>query len=272
MDIGQGLFGTGEKYRPKDCNGDELMRCFVMFFLTICVIASCYEPKEGCIDSYASNYDVSADDMCEDCCKYPNLSLSVYDHYNNEDISSSDTLYNIYGERFRLDALMYVLSDIHLNDSLRVRERKTYGSIDVSNDIFIAGTSTFKNTVGTMIVKDSITSLRIVQGLPTPVIEASVPSTDALYPYVPKSRESSGSMIYARLLAGDQFNDTIEIQGIAPRNEQNIALDTLLLRGEAIDLKIQADYTTLFYDKTLPKSSEERASYLDGTTIVFTKR
>ncbi len=40
----------------------------------------CYEPEEGCLDINATNYDVSADDPCPDCCTYPSLSL-LFQHY-----------------------------------------------------------------------------------------------------------------------------------------------------------------------------------------------
>ncbi len=39
------------------------------------LLAGCYEPTEGCLDIEATNYDVSADDSCLDCCTYPSLNL-----------------------------------------------------------------------------------------------------------------------------------------------------------------------------------------------------
>jgi hypothetical protein len=44
------------------------------------LLAACYEPKEGCLDIEATNYDVSADDQCPKCCTYPKLSVQVL-HY-----------------------------------------------------------------------------------------------------------------------------------------------------------------------------------------------
>ncbi len=44
----------------------------LVFFL-----AGCYEPKEGCLDPQAVNYDVTADEACADCCTWPSLRLSV---------------------------------------------------------------------------------------------------------------------------------------------------------------------------------------------------
>ena len=50
---------------------------FIPFFI---LLAGCYEPKNGCLDLEATNYDVGADDPCRDCCKYPKILLQVQ-HY-----------------------------------------------------------------------------------------------------------------------------------------------------------------------------------------------
>jgi hypothetical protein len=50
---------------------------FVLFSL---MLVGCYEPEEGCLDINATNYDVSADDPCPDCCTYPSLSV-LFQHF-----------------------------------------------------------------------------------------------------------------------------------------------------------------------------------------------
>ncbi|MBI5915806.1 MAG: hypothetical protein HY842_10540 [Bacteroidetes bacterium] len=45
--------------------------------LILMLAAGCYEPQEGCLDIEATNYEVSADDPCGECCKYPTLTLAV---------------------------------------------------------------------------------------------------------------------------------------------------------------------------------------------------
>lgn len=46
----------------------------------ILLFSACYESKEGCLDIEASNYDVSADDQCKECCQYPKFSVQLQ-HY-----------------------------------------------------------------------------------------------------------------------------------------------------------------------------------------------
>lgn len=56
-----------------------LMR-FWIFIPIILFLSACYELKEGCLNIEATNYDVSADDMCPKCCTFPKLSVLVL-HY-----------------------------------------------------------------------------------------------------------------------------------------------------------------------------------------------
>lgn len=90
-----------------------------IFFL----LAGCYEPKEGCLDIEATNYDVSADDPCPDCCTYPSLSLQ-FQHYVTL-ATEPDTSYAMkYGTRypspldtnhlFYLDRGRFFVSDLRL--------------------------------------------------------------------------------------------------------------------------------------------------------------
>lgn len=51
-----------------------------LFLPIILLLTACYEPKDGCLDIEAANYDVSADNQCKACCQYPKLSVQVQ-HY-----------------------------------------------------------------------------------------------------------------------------------------------------------------------------------------------
>ena len=50
---------------------------FILFSFYLLFLAGCYEPVEGCLDLDAVNYDVTADNACNDCCTYPALTLSM---------------------------------------------------------------------------------------------------------------------------------------------------------------------------------------------------
>jgi hypothetical protein len=49
----------------------------LMVVLAVLVLSGCYEPKEGCLEVEATNFDVSADNPCDACCEFPKLILEV---------------------------------------------------------------------------------------------------------------------------------------------------------------------------------------------------
>lgn len=70
----------------------EICALFVLLLLA----TGCYERKEGCLDLNATNYDVGADDPCDDdCCTYPTLSLSLLHRFALADIPDSLVTFNL---------------------------------------------------------------------------------------------------------------------------------------------------------------------------------
>ncbi len=69
------------------------------FFILLLLLAGCYEPKEGCLDFEATNYDVEADDPCPDCCTYPTLSVQ-FQHYVSLSTSPDTSFAMKYATRY----------------------------------------------------------------------------------------------------------------------------------------------------------------------------
>ena len=65
----------------------------------VLILQSCYDPTSGCLDSLASNYNVAAEDECEDCCTYPNVIMSMNHLWNGESFIFGDTLVNEIGSK-----------------------------------------------------------------------------------------------------------------------------------------------------------------------------
>lgn len=63
---------------------------------------SCYEPSDGCLDLLASNYDVSADDGCDECCTYPTVNLVMKHLWSDTTFRFGDTLIDQFGDQFVL--------------------------------------------------------------------------------------------------------------------------------------------------------------------------
>jgi len=89
----------------------KLNRLFVFIFVLIALNNSCYKHEEGCRDVNALNYNVMADNDCEEnCCKYPNVSLD----------------FKLYFDTVRIDTNTFFANDF--GDSLRVRLLRMYFS------------------------------------------------------------------------------------------------------------------------------------------------
>ena len=63
----------------------------ISIFIFLSVLA-CYEPIEGCLDVDASNYNVMADNMCEDCCQLPQINIIFSYRNDGQNFNLGDTL------------------------------------------------------------------------------------------------------------------------------------------------------------------------------------
>lgn len=85
------------------------MKGFWLLFLTSIALVSCFDPKEGCLDVAAVNYDAAADHDC--CCTYPKVILSVNQVYDTL-LFKNDSLYRDQnGHLFRIKSVAFYLSD-----------------------------------------------------------------------------------------------------------------------------------------------------------------
>lgn len=96
----------------------------IYLFFVVCTIftSACNEDqKEGCLDYRYANFSVNADINCTDCCKLPELRITL-----RHRISQGDSLYPVSfgsttyfspsGDSFIIENLSFILSDFHLID------------------------------------------------------------------------------------------------------------------------------------------------------------
>lgn len=116
----------------------QLAACFLMLAT---VFTACFEPKEGCLDISATNFDAGADKDC--CCEYPKLVLTVNQVYDTL-LFRSDELYpDASGHLFRIKSVAFYLSDFQLfqnGELFRVSDTLTLNTFlgsDTSSQLFI---------------------------------------------------------------------------------------------------------------------------------------
>ena len=114
-----------------------------IYKLTFILIAfgylGCYEPESGCLDLLANNYEVSADNDCEDCCTYPFIVIEMDHLWQDTSFRFGDTLTNNLGSSFVLLDQKFYLSDwtYILSDGSSFKSRDSISLFIAENEEFI---------------------------------------------------------------------------------------------------------------------------------------
>jgi hypothetical protein len=94
---------------------------WIMFYALSLALQQCAEPKTGCLDVRATNFQVDADEGCTDCCTYPQLRLDLLHKFTIGDslfnFIPGNTYSDAAGNRFRLGDLRFYLTEIRLTRS-----------------------------------------------------------------------------------------------------------------------------------------------------------
>jgi hypothetical protein len=81
-------------------------------------IIGCYQPSEGCIESWATNYDILADDLCDDCCTRPKVNADIAYYINDSTTYSfGDTIVSSSGRIYSLLNINMMLLDFELGSN-----------------------------------------------------------------------------------------------------------------------------------------------------------
>lgn len=90
---------------------------FVSIILIGLYFNSCYKKVDGCTDPNAMDYEVDADEMCEDeCCDYPDLSLNIKLISDSTKIDTNTLLTDDFGNEFIIKFCRIYFSDFKFYD------------------------------------------------------------------------------------------------------------------------------------------------------------
>jgi len=119
---------------------NHMTRPLFALLVFMLALSACFEPKEGCLDIAATNFDAGADKDC--CCEYPKLQLTVNQQYDTL-LFRNDSLYaQSDGYLFRIKSVSFYLSDFQLfqggnvftvSDTIRLN---TFQGNDTSSQVF----------------------------------------------------------------------------------------------------------------------------------------
>lgn len=170
---------------------------FLFGLLTLCVLyfSNCYEPREGCLDIEATNFDAAADKNC--CCTYPVLNLTLLPRYDTL-VWKPDTAYEYSpGKWFRLKQAVFYLSGFQISQggtALGVSDTvqlKTWGpggdttQTTFTDDFLLIRRTVVTYPIGTFQPSGTFDAVQFQLGLPTAaqqVIPALAPTGHPLRP------------------------------------------------------------------------------------------
>ena len=229
----------------------------IIFLLIVSAMISCYTRTEGCLDALASNYDVSSDDECIDCCTYPQLILYL-DHMVGDSVfSSKDTLTNILGQQYRIVDIKYYFSGFLLssatNGNTPVIESisNVDNSIVLPDDIKICKLSDDSISFGTVRDYGIFNGVQFHLGLSDTIINTSfsdLPRTHTLQPLY-SLRNANDELVNVAIRIQRKI-DTFEILNFyfnSPDLYKTLTIDSTITttKGRNFAFRIKADYMQL---------------------------
>lgn len=132
---------------------NTLLRAIRLFlYFSLLFFAACYEPREGCLEIEATNFDASADKNC--CCTYPEFKLTLLPRFDTL-VWKPDTAYEYApGQWFRLRQAVFYLSGFQLEkqgELLNVSDTinlSIWGAAgDTTKQVFVNDFELFRRTV-----------------------------------------------------------------------------------------------------------------------------
>ena len=196
-------------------------RDFFLFLLLVVFSQACNQPTQGCRNINATNYDVTADEDCEDdCCQLPELKMQ-FSHKIEQRVGGVDTVINFkyntsyilpasLTDTFSFQKIKCYFSDFRLIDmdggELQVNDRLTIDiegdepdSITIVDDVFLFDAASPNYTLGEFNEANTYQGLKFKVGLQSdlfttnpdiaPVGSAFVPDSinyEENYGYIPQ--------------------------------------------------------------------------------------
>jgi hypothetical protein len=273
---------------------------YLFFYVCLLYLSACNEDqKEGCLDYRYANFSVNADINCLDCCRFPELRVTL-----RHRISQGDSLYpvtyrNQYyaiasGDSFSIENLSFILSDFHLVD-LEGKEVPVFDSLYIrtvnpqrdsvfyafSNSFIIGNPNLFQKKKVAAVFHNGlgVKALRFTLGVKPPANVLTPPEFPANHPLVVNQSylyQKEKGYIFANMqlkrrefpldsmtnisLSGSDFLKTIEVP-----------VFTKVKAGYHQEMTLEVDYALWLKGLDFSKDSPEiiRKKWIDNLVNSF---
>ena len=242
----------------------------LLLFLSSVVLffTACYQPKEGCLDINATNFDATADEEC--CCQYPVLQLKFKHFASGNEFSASDTILNDFGQQFRIPSFAFYFSDfeftgtsgnkVQVSDTIRLPA--PFDSIVLKKDIALVRAITSNALLGRFIQEESFTKLYFQVGVPSAAdgaVLSKIPSTSELSAQPDNLYDATKAYVSVKYV----FSTGIE-QGSSERFIRifqdipfSFNIDLPLIRANNTCVTIVIDHAAVFHNVDVKNDNDE---------------
>lgn len=234
--------------------GNIAIKTFIVVLISF--LMSCYTRKEACLDVLASNYDVSADDACPDCCTYPKLKLEIQ-HFVKDSVYNFDSIYtNDLNQTFKILDVRYYVHGFELfnKDSGKKVVLETIKNQDstliIPDDIKIYRSVDASIEIGSLRDSGTYDSLTFYLGLKDEILTndfIGLPSTHVL---LANNRLKNATGEYAhftvRIETADSLIRNFQVTGLGISEPYTIKTPVTTTKGVAPSFKLKANYDELF--------------------------
>ncbi len=243
---------------------------FGLGILLFATLTGCFEPVEDCLDLNASNYNVSADRACPDCCIFPEFRIAMIHRMVLPDTTLTfqlnETYEDDFGQSYQISQLSYFFqgaswiktngSRIEVLDSvLLTRVENPLDTIEAfyPNDVLRVEGSNFQfESAGTFNGSGSLAEFELSLGLPETYVQVLPSSAPTGHPlsqddlWTAEEGFAQCRMILVAQTPSDTLTKIIDIRTPQPLGSGIIRAPTPLELppGFSTEITLQVDYRT----------------------------
>jgi len=260
-------------------NLQKLITYSLSLIILIFFFSSCFKPTNGCLNIDATNYDASADEPCDDCCTFPNLSLRITHSITTQGIINQDscinhsadsTFNNLSNNFFQIKGMEFYLSDFQLimdnGDISEVEDKMTFMIYDnaisqtnkdttIKDDFILVKRNAFNYEVGEFRKPGTYVELRFKVGIDEKLSSIDVDTLASSHPLSSDnllhfSTRDSGFVYQKFSLIADTLTNSNEITtyqiGKETDNSVQVSLPLFgeLEPGFDVQIPIKVNYST----------------------------
>lgn len=153
----------------------------ILCLISFSLFTSCYEKTEDCLERWASNYEITADKACDNCCIEPELTLGFEVEYDTLNISKDSIYLDANNNTFKHVEAEFFISGFRawnsVNDTL-----KTADTISVLDQVYVDDYMFTPNSSSKVVAFvreiESLDSLEINFGIPPSMRDTSIITSD----------------------------------------------------------------------------------------------